>query len=321
MNLAGETPDRDNGLGSRFTIGLSMALLNCTLSSIGFVMQRRAHLCKHESWSAKLWAAGVVVYISAALPDVISYAEIPQILCVAVACLRLVMVTVMAYVFLREKAGRREWLGMLVVVVGIFLCLHFGPSPNESNIAVQQRYWMFVVYVSISLCALGILLVLEHHKLLKCRLDLGWHYFTLPLATGMAFALGKAFNTELGLRMHSHFEEDDTRTRDEWCMGAMVALCGLLDFYLNMRGAKLLPVRAFIPVVFAIGTSLQYLQSGMIFVEFSKIDPMSRLLSMLGAAFAMVGAMLIRPPTVPDIALIRTNTPPLIELGEFSDSE
>lgn len=83
-----------------------------------------------------------------------------------------------------------------------------------------------------------------------------------------------------------------------WWMGAMVAFCGLLDFYLNMRGAKVLPVPAFIPIVFAIGTSLQYLQAGFVFHEFSGIPQTRRGLSMLGAAMALLGTVLIRPPVL-----------------------
>jgi len=297
------TLDGGDALHLRFITGLSLALLNCALSSMGFVMQRWAHIYPEERWSTRLWIAGVVVYISAALPDVIAYTLVPQIVCVAVACFRLVVVTVLAHVFLKEEAGRREWLGMLVVSVGTFLCLQFGPRPNEDKIAehvaegsAQQD--ILHTYVAVCLCLLVILLALEHHDFVGVKLGTGWHYFTLPMTTGIAFALGKAFNTELGLRLHGHSQEHNLRSLGVWWMGAMVACCGLLDFYLNLRGAKVLPVPAFIPIVFAIGTSLQYLQSGFVFDEFSDIPRRSRGLSMLGAAMALLGTVLIRPPAV-----------------------
>jgi uncharacterized membrane protein len=300
---AGEALDDGDVLHLRFITGLSLALLNCTLSSVGFVMQRWAHIYPEEQWANRLWIAGIVVYISAALPDVISYTLVPQIVCVAVACFRLVVVTVLAHIFLKDQAGRREWMGMLVVSVGTFLCLQFGPRPNEENIAEHvaegsAEQDILHIYVAACLFILAILLAFEHHDFVGFKLDVGWRYFTLPMTTGIAFALGKAFNTELGLRIHGHSQEHNLRSLSVWWMGAMVAFCGLLDFYLNLRGAKVLPVPAFIPIVFAIGTSLQYLQSGFIFDEFSDIPRTSRGLSMLGAAMALLGAVLIRPPVV-----------------------
>mmetsp|Transcript_41635 Transcript_41635/g.93500 ORF Transcript_41635/g.93500 Transcript_41635/m.93500 type:complete len:96 (-) Transcript_41635:23-310(-) len=86
----------------RQTIGIAMAFLNCIMSSIGFTMQRKAYLMQNNGEhddveqqqrarskraSQVVSLAGMVLYILAAVPDVIAYSLVPQVVCVAVAFL------------------------------------------------------------------------------------------------------------------------------------------------------------------------------------------------------------------------------------------
>merc|ERR1712007_307079 len=63
-----------------------------------------------------------------------------------------------------------------------------------------------------------------------------------------------------------------------------------------MGGAQRLPVQVFVPIVFAMSTSLQYFQSMFIFGEFSSVDLRTAFLSISGAVLSLAGALFIQPP-------------------------
>jgi hypothetical protein len=218
-----------------------------------------------------------------------------------------VVVTVLAAIFLGEKAEGREWAGMLICSAGTFLCLHFGPRPDEEHIkdhtkhsedgelAIGSQATLYA-YAGIVFVVLVVLLVMEHAHCLGLKMSVTCHYFTLPVATGLAFGLEKVFNTEIGLLMHGHSAEENLARPEIWIMASMIVVLGVLDLYLNLRGAKVLPVQAFIPMTFAFATSLQFFQSMFIFGEFVRVSPADRALSVLGALMALVGTLIIQPP-------------------------
>merc|ERR1719491_1035271 len=77
---------------------------------------------------------GAGLYVLAALPDVVAYTLVPQVVCTTIACFRLVVVTVLAAIFLGEKAELREIIGMVTCSLGTFFCINFGPRPSEEHI-------------------------------------------------------------------------------------------------------------------------------------------------------------------------------------------
>jgi len=210
------------------------------------------------------------------------------------------MVCVLAVIFLGEKAETREVMGILTCSVGTFLCLQFGPRPHQDrileHISSGESQLRLHVYLAFSFSVLLVLLVLEHASYLGLNVNDGCHYFTLPVTTGLAFAVQKVFNTEIGLNMHGRSVGENLAMTFIWWMAAMVAVLGLTDFYLNLRGAKILPVQAFIPMAFAFGTGVQYFQSLVIFGEFSYMGTAHRTISVAGSAMALAGAVMIRPP-------------------------
>lgn len=315
----------------RWLLGVSMALLNCALSSTGFTLQRKAHLLAEEERLSDpektpetysfLWGAGVVLYVLAAIPDVIAYTLVPQVVCTTVACFRLVVVTVLAHFCLKEKAQCREVIGMIVCSIGTALCLRYGPMV-EAEVAEGSFYHpQIVTYLSIGLFFLAGLLLVEHADVLGCSSDKSRarQCIVLPLATGLAFGLEKVFNTEIG-----YVRPPDcvaaVLQQPRWIMMLLfIALLGLTDFYLNLRGAKCLPVQVFVPTSFALATALQYFQSITIFGEFKDMNQLEALLSMSGAALSLVGAIFIQPPRVTsDLCIIEETGELLVNKEEFS---
>ena len=108
-----------NAAGRR-VLGLALILLNMLLSTVGFVMQRKAHLMNEElavelqrpAFRRPLWVIGITLYILAAVPDVWACTLIPQILYSTIGCLRLVMMSVFGHIILKEKVGFREAIGI-----------------------------------------------------------------------------------------------------------------------------------------------------------------------------------------------------------------
>jgi hypothetical protein len=240
---------------------------------------------------------GVIIYISAALPDVVAYALIPQVLCSTLQCLRMVLVAVMAHFLLNEHIKPSVAIGILLCTCGSCLCVVFGPARGEDTVSAEIFYdSKVVIYMLVGFSVLAGLLILEH-------LDdmLGWTLWsksrgwTLPATAGLAYGLEKVFNTELGLVNSPH-----ALFPLEWSpwIGMIFAVVGLglLDLYLNLRGAQKLPVQVFAPIGAAFSTSVQYLQSVFIFDEFIGMSRLNMLLSLSGALMACVGMLFIKPP-------------------------
>lgn len=291
-----------------FLLGLMAGLLNCALSSTGFILQRRAKLLSEEEQRdgeprkhRSLAALGVVLYVLAAGPDVLAYALLPQIVCTAMGCFRLVVVTFMAHAVLKERLGRRELVGIFSCSIGTFVCLVFGPGPepDEGEEGGELELWPLRVriYVVIGLALLVVLLVVDHAPSAAhwCR-ERGVHYVALPLATGLAYALEKVFNREIGL-MRSPGSFRGLLENPMWDItGFSILLLGIADFYLNMRGAWRMPVQVFIPLAFALCTGLQFLQSVFLFGELRRLDPPHAALAICGAIVSLAGALLIQVP-------------------------
>merc|ERR1712113_1001636 len=116
---------------------------------------------------------------------------------------------------------------------------------------------------------------------------------------GLAFALEKVFNTEIGFITPPENLPTGLIGEPQWTfMAAAIGLLGLMDFYLNLRGAKQMPVQVFVPVSFALATTLQYFQSVFIFGEFKEMDDVHAALSISGALLSLVGALCIQPPRI-----------------------
>jgi len=287
-----------------FCLGLALSLLNCLLSSVGITLQRKAQLLSEQgssleprSRSRLLWAAGVFLYISAAAPDVLAYALVPQVVCTTVACFRLVLVTTLAHSFLQERVRRREVIGMACCSMGTSMCLMYGPRSSDAGPLVPRgelchpHVW---TYLCVSSGVLVAALTVEHAGWFREKQ--GMRSAALPLATGLAFALEKLFNTELGF-VEAPRTLQGLADAPAWsCLVAATGALGLLDFYLNVRAASRMPLQVFLPVSFALATSLQFFQAMFIFGEFASMGPSRAALSIAGAVVALAGALLIQPP-------------------------
>jgi hypothetical protein len=306
-------------VGNR-VLGLACAFLNSFMSSIGFVLQRKAHLTKGKDSVVStsrdpIWILGIVLYIAAALPDVWAYTLIPQVLCAAVACFRLVVVCALGHAFLGEHLGRQDAHSIAICTAGTILCVMFGPGSEEKTKASGEIHHPKVVaYSIVGLCVLGIFMVIVHAD------SFGWvvtssnlYRFSLPAATALAYAVEKVFNTELGFIQRP----ENILLEPTWlCMVIAVAALGLTDFYLNTRAAERMPVHLFAPVTFAFATSLQCLQGMLIFDEFSDMSLFCSMMTLLGVGLALAGALMIQPSQfetkdrVPPSPSSKLRTPP-----------
>jgi len=213
----------------------------------------------------------------------------------------LVVLTLLAHFFLDEQVQKREVMGMLSCSLGTFLCLVYGPRPSEEERiaeAGQLYHPQIYYYLLVGLGFLLGLLLLEHADSFGFpSLPGSVHYFALPVATGLAFGLEKVFNTEIGF---VHAPQEFPRgflTQPQWsAMAAAIAALGVTDLYLNLRGAKRMPVQIFVPTAFAFATSLQYFQSVALFGELNEMTTRDAALSICGALASLVGALSIQPP-------------------------
>lgn len=305
----------------KWTLGLILSLCNCFLSSIGLAMQRKASLRSADGDNENklqgslatrmLWPTGFILYIAAAPPEVFAYLLAPQVVCTAVACLRLVVITVLAHFFLEERMNDQQILGMLACCLGTFLCIYFGPdSDTRKHIPPGEMAFRPVValYLAVGLSILVLLLAVEHLKdcfpkyvesLKECYKEkgLGFCHCVLPMATGLGFGLEKVFNTEIGYldgpdSFKQVFNEGLAAISPPWALSwGAVCLLGLTDLYLNTRGAKCMELHVFIPLVFTFATSLQYFQSIFIFSEFQHLSMCHTAISFGGACMSLFGAL------------------------------
>lgn len=295
---------------TRWLVGLSAALISCFLSSLGLTLQRLSALREAERFQldgesgtiappkkkCSIWLLGVAIYVIAAAPDVISYVLIPQVICSAVACFRLVVVTVMASVVLKERLTRSQTIGMALCSIGTFLCLCFGPVRMEKAVITSQFSSPKVaIYLILGIGVLVLLFVFDHWRSFsgKGELSARCRIFTLPLMTGLAYAISKVFNSEIGFIPFPHNLWD----QPQWLfMAIAISLLGLTDLYLNLRATRLIAVQVFVPVSFVWCIGLQYFQSVILFRELSSLSSIHVVLSLGGAMLSLLGAIFIQLP-------------------------
>jgi len=275
--------------------GLVLIFVSMCLSSVGFVLQRKAHLLNRDEDSSyrsrPLWLVGVIIYAMAALPDVVAYTLIPQMLCSAVGCLRVAIASVLGHFFLAERLGRREVAGIVVCTIGVLLSVRFGPGDDAVPLYPGELHSHIVTrYVTTGLVFLAVLLVFVHATPLGTN---KMQFFALPCTTALVYGLEKVFNSELTYVPMP----EKVLAEPLWLqlVGA-VSLFGLLDFYLNLRAAQHMPVHMYVPLSFAFGTFIQNFQGLVVFDEIKGMQLSHSLLTFLGVTLALAGAFVINPP-------------------------
>lgn len=306
----------------RWALGVSLALLNCVMNSIGFTLQRKAHLLAEENIAAAkvgsraeegterisswIFSAGVALCVLAACPDVVSYTLVPQVVCSTCSCFRLVLVTILAHFCLGEKATFREVLGMMICSAGTYLCLRFGPVRSSIDVAEDGfSHPQIFIYLATGGLLVVLLLAFDCCQEVRgqvCQICQHLQMLILPLGVGLVTGMEKIFNTELGY-MQPPALPAGFFSQPRWLsMLSSLGILGIVNFYLNIRGTKQLPVKIFIPLSFAAATVLQYIQSAVLFEEFSEMTYSEAALSMCGACLSLIGALTIQPPSFRGIA-------------------
>jgi len=268
------------------------------MNSLGFVLQRKAHLSDVEGSPGKrrlhlgslschpLQFCGILVYITSALPDVLAWAMLPELVCSALESFRLVIMLGLARVCLGEPAGPKDLLAVSLCVAGSFLCTWFGPYRTEGSESTTYIFTSKVVsYVWIG-CGIVLGLIIFDH-MAKARSIRG---FNLPFVVASSYSLEKILNTELGF-----FKWQEDISQNLGLIGTLIAVValGLLNFYLNMRRAKLLPAMSSTMCVFACATAIQLFQAICILDEYSGAEATRVIVSLVGAALSFGGAFLL----------------------------
>lgn len=314
------------GLGplAQWRWGVAFALLGQLLSSIGFTMQRKAHLSNRNltqelrkpSCRSSWWICGVAIYIVAAGPDVLSFALAPQVVCSAIGCVRLVMVTSLAHLILHERATLHDLVGMSLCISGTLCCLSFGPQKSSQQHEKPLAHEKVVVYLAVGLVVVSFLSVLEHWAKMKEQLPQALQHLVLPFISACTFCTEKIFNTEAGYAPSLSI----LFSNSQWCLViAGVVVLGAFDFYYCLRGIEYMPVHIFVPVSFAFTTTLLYIQGLLVLDEFQGMETYHIVCSMGGAFTALIGALYIRPPALvgvqeqllrvePDVPVVSSGT-------------
>lgn len=228
-----------------------------------------------------------MLYVAAALPDVIAYMLVPQIVCSTIACLRLVMVTLLAYFVLGEQVGRRECFGMLLCTCGALLCMVYGPKADESTYDHPLHFLAGkkAAYLSVGFPALGAGVYLSTKPALQYRV--------FPLSEALADGLEHILITAVG------FASSPAALLQEpvwWLIFLAIGCLAITVFFFNIRGAKVMPVNVFVPMSFAFRTVIQFFQAAVVLDEFAHSAAHCTVLSVFGASAALLGAMFIQPP-------------------------
>lgn len=234
-----------------------------------------------------VWLGGVMLYVAAALPDVVAYMLVPQIVCSTIACLRLVMVTVLAYLVLGEQVGRRECFGMALCTCGALLCMVYGPKADESTYdhPIDFLAGKKAAYLAVGFLLLGTGIVLSTRPALQYRV--------FPPSEALADGLEHILITAVG------FASSPTALLREpvwWLIFLAIGCLAITVFCFNIKGAKVMPVNVFVPMSFAFRTVIQFFQSAVILDEFAHLAAHCTILSVVGASVALLGALFIQPP-------------------------
>lgn len=298
-----------NGV-AQWIFGLSMALLNCFLSSLGLTLQRLSSLRESREKDEQvrsgleatdvqppkisncmLWWVGVGLYVVAAVPDFVSYLYVPMIVPTAVACFRLVVVNILAERVLEETLPLYRKIAIGVCAVGTFMCLQFGPeSMGLAAMTDAMDHPEVTIYLCVGTAAVVALCVFDHiDDFRKCSYSARCRFLILPFTIGLAFAVGKVCNAMVRVVWHSSHI-------DSVALVSAVGALALVDFYLNLRATKLLQPQLFLPVAFVAANTLQLTQSVVLFDEFNGLAPLSVGLSTTGACISLLGAVCIQLP-------------------------
>lgn len=291
------------GVVGSWILGLSMVLLNSLLSAVGYTLQRKAHVDSEMGGlsprgvrrNRTMLSVGVALYVVASAPDVIAFLFIPEVVCSAMSCLRLVFIVLAARFYLGDSICMMEIVGMVTASLGTILMVCFGP--RSQGTLKQAEDPKVITYLVAAAGALVFLLFVEHMDVLRCwrRRCAYLQKFTLPFAATLAYSVEKVMNSLLGIIG----APKDFYLNPKWDgMVILISLLGLIDLYLNMRGVKRMPMQVFVPVVFALTNVTLYFQSAWVFEAFHEMSWLNIGMSSAGAGLALIGALLLQPPRI-----------------------
>jgi len=245
-----------------------------------------------------LFAGGIVLYVSASAPDVVSFMLASEVVCSTIACLRLVIVTILARLILLEYLNTLQIIGIFLCTTGALLCLYFGPRSDEGDFPAISGAKV-IPYTVTMLIVMVVAFILSCKGAVVANSMSRWRYrvwaFTLPTVEASADSLQK-LTLSISGRM-------DVNAAWATMFSVFVVSFALLNFYLNLKGSQSMPVNLFIPLAFALRTIIQFFQSAAILDEFVNVSAAHTLISLFGSMCALVGALCIQPPRVENDAV------------------
>ena len=109
----------------RFVFGIALVLCGNMVAAVSQILLKKAAAKKHTVWWRSyldpLVAAAYLMFFSTTVFSVLALRYIPLSLNAALSASGQVFVPFLSHVFLRERIGRKKWLGILTIVVGIVI--------------------------------------------------------------------------------------------------------------------------------------------------------------------------------------------------------
>jgi len=271
----------------RAAIGVGLALLSITLSSLGFVLQRKAHLLAAAGGVQNyryIGIVGLILYLLATIPDCLAFALLPQIVCSVVESFRLVIMLIMAHALLNESSNLKDIIGVVACISGTILCIVYGPFKDRTEEVLFTN--KVVVYLILGAILLVALVTVEHVDVLSLPRRQDYRRYTLTFTAALSFGLQKVLNTELGFTNAAHRHRPITWS----AVAASIGLMALVNFYFVLRTAKYLQVRTSAVLGWAFGSGLQLFQSIAVLDEFSGMATGRTFAALSGACISFAGA-------------------------------
>lgn len=278
-------------------------------------MQRKSHLLAETvgldgSHTARspLFVIGLIVYISAAVPDTLAWSMLPQVVCATTETTRLPLVAILANRILDEPFTMKACIGLVTCLLGTTMCIWLGPRQDTSEETVLSKDLTSPTiksYLALGSVLILALFLIEHANTKNLAPAQGILRFTLPLLFSLTFGIQKVINTELGF-----VSSADHRVK--WIlMVVAMAVLALLNLYTVLRAAKKLPAKVMVFMSFAFNMVIQIFQSVVLFNEFDGMDLGRSMLVLIGLLMAFGGAVYVEMGQVADGVLKRMS-----ELGE-----
>jgi hypothetical protein len=280
-------------------------------------MVRKAKLMSAERPLHKqpLWLFGFVFYAMAAPLDIVAYACAPQTLCAVLGTAKLVFAALFGSLLVQEVLRPQDLGGTLMCVLGTSLTFLARPHASANAHQMTSLGEIFTPEVSLFLVTMAPTIATVSYFEYTGRFDRlpkAYMRFLLPSLSAATYGVAKLLNSILGWVKRGTLH---------WALVFILMNCaGLANLTFNMRGAFRQCISEFIPINFVLCTGVQFFTA---LVVLGETWAGKTSFALVGAAMAVVGAVLVRPQQEEEqqdaekLTLIRKPSTPVDQVVEL----